>query len=284
MSIGIGEGISIADLAQLVKGYDYKHQLPVSETKNAVAGEVAYTSFEGNDSGWNYTLGSVTTSTAFTGKKSYLLNSVPLSKNANHEETFKVTYWTKNAAPFAVSGTVGAALKGETTVDGWTFYDHTVSGVSVIAISGSGYIDELRAYPDDAQMTTFTYDPLIGATTISGANGSPVFYNYDQSGRLTVIKDQNRNTTKAFVYNYRPVNSGFITEPTITTLKVTNGKIDLAFESVPGSSSCQIQYLDVTAGATVRTTLNSACGSPQQITVPVSGHLYRLWVINTVMV
>jgi YD repeat-containing protein len=84
----------------------------------------------------------------------------------------------------------------------WMLYEHLVSGQSNITISGSGAIDELRLYPKDALVTTYTYDPLIGMTSQSDASGKIVYYDYDPFGRLFLIKDQNKNILKKYCYSY----------------------------------------------------------------------------------
>jgi len=44
---------------------------------------------------------------------------------------------------------------------------------------------ELRAaLPSDAMMTSYTYNPLIGVTSITGSRGKSVFYQYDSFGGL----------------------------------------------------------------------------------------------------
>jgi len=53
------------------------------------------------------------------------------------------------------------------------------------------------------QVTTYTYDPLIGVRSITPPSGITEFYNYDTAGRLKEIKDINGNILKQFEYNYK---------------------------------------------------------------------------------
>jgi YD repeat-containing protein len=62
--------------------------------------------------------------------------------------------------------------------------------------------DDIRFYPSDAAMTTYTYAPLIGMTSQSDANNMPTYYEYDEFGRLKYIRDHERNILKSFDYNY----------------------------------------------------------------------------------
>jgi hypothetical protein len=69
--------------------------------------------------------------------------------------------------------------------------------------SSKAYFDDLRFYPMDAQMTTYTYEPLIGITSASDANNKPTFYNYDPFNRLSYVKDHQGNILKKYDYHYK---------------------------------------------------------------------------------
>jgi YD repeat-containing protein len=70
--------------------------------------------------------------------------------------------------------------------------------------NGTAWYDDLRIIPADAQMTTYTYDPLVGVTSQTDAKGMTIYYEYDELERLKVIKDQNGNIVKTYQYNYKP--------------------------------------------------------------------------------
>ncbi len=67
---------------------------------------------------------------------------------------------------------------------------------------GNIWFDDLRIYPADAQMSTYTYDPLVGMTSATDAKGQASYYEYDEMGRLAVVRDQNKNIIKTICYNY----------------------------------------------------------------------------------
>jgi uncharacterized protein RhaS with RHS repeats len=74
---------------------------------------------------------------------------------------------------------------------------------SSITISGSNIIiDELRLYPKNSLMTTFTYDPFIGMTSQTDSKNYTIYYVYDGSRRLSTIKDEDGNILETFQYNY----------------------------------------------------------------------------------
>ena len=64
-------------------------------------------------------------------------------------------------------------------------------------------IDEVRVYPDDAQITTYTYKPLVGVTSMTDAKGMTTFYEYDAFQRLKAVKDQSGNILKYTDYHYK---------------------------------------------------------------------------------
>lgn len=63
-------------------------------------------------------------------------------------------------------------------------------------------IDELRVYPADALMTTYTYKPLVGMTSETDPSGRTIFYEYDDFGRLKCVKDEDGNIVKEHSYHY----------------------------------------------------------------------------------
>lgn len=52
-------------------------------------------------------------------------------------------------------------------------------------------------------VTTYTYDPLIGVTSITGPRGHTTYYEYDANNRLEFIKDAGEYLMQEFKYNYK---------------------------------------------------------------------------------
>lgn len=69
-------------------------------------------------------------------------------------------------------------------------------------LSDGEAIDEVRIYPTDASITTYTHDPLVGVTSETDNNGNTVFNEYDYLGRLSIVRDQYKNIIKRICYNY----------------------------------------------------------------------------------
>ena len=68
---------------------------------------------------------------------------------------------------------------------------------------GNVWFDDLRLYPADAEMTTYTYKPLVGMTSQMDTNGRVTYYEYDGFGRLNYIRDHNSNILKRIDYKFR---------------------------------------------------------------------------------
>ena len=54
-----------------------------------------------------------------------------------------------------------------------------------------------------AQVTTYTYDPLVGMTSQTDPNGQTIYYQYDDFNRLKLIKDQAGDIIQQYSYNYK---------------------------------------------------------------------------------
>lgn len=67
------------------------------------------------------------------------------------------------------------------------------------------YLDELRtnANLNNYQITTYTYDPLIGVTSITPPSGVREIYKYDSANRLQSVVDVNGKILKEYHYNYK---------------------------------------------------------------------------------
>jgi len=93
-----------------------------------------------------------------------------------------------------------------------------VFGMDVTALSQLNQIDEskLKSLRSDsnlsgAQVTTYTYVPLVGVTSITDTSGLTTYYDYDGLGRLketyyyenNVESDANKRIIQQYYYNYR---------------------------------------------------------------------------------
>lgn len=155
--------------------WGYGNSMPIAEIVNASPSQVFYTSFE------DYNPSQLSTD-AKTGKYSYssLAFTVPLPSPG----TYNLSYWIK-----PLNGT-------------WTWVQTTVSATPTIGGSGA-LLDEVRLSPAGALVTTYTYEPAIGITTVTDPNGQTTTYEYDSFGRLKATRDARGNIVQSYQYNYK---------------------------------------------------------------------------------
>ncbi|BDW93355.1 hypothetical protein MACH07_21870 [Flagellimonas marinaquae] len=80
------------------------------------------------------------------------------------------------------------------------------SSISYIGNEGNlrQALAELRnSLPNSALMTSYTYDPLIGVTSITNPRGYTVYYEYDQFNRLKEVRDADNNIVSDYKYHYQ---------------------------------------------------------------------------------
>lgn len=178
--------------------WDHLYTLPIAQVTNADSSSIAYTSFEADSKGgWTYS-GSISGTYYITGVKSYSMGGGNITKSSLPNTTYIVSYWGR-------SGSVNVNSAGPTrtgkTIGSWTYYEHEVTGTSV-TVSGSNTIDELRLYPKGAQMTTYTFSPLVGMTSQCDVNNHILYYEYDSFNRLKTIRDEDGKIIKRADYKY----------------------------------------------------------------------------------
>jgi YD repeat-containing protein len=180
--------------------WDYKSIYPIAQVMNAAQSDIAYTSFEAEGTGnWTLTGGAVNMNIGLTGNYSYTLYSGnDISEGELTTGNYTVSYWTTGGS-LKVNGSTGTFM---TSQGGWNLYVHNLIGINAVTVSGPGTLDELRLYPSNAQMTTYTYTPLVGKTSECDASNHITYYEYDAFARLKDIRDQNRNIIKEYNYSY----------------------------------------------------------------------------------
>jgi hypothetical protein len=179
--------------------FSYNTNLPVAQISNSSYGSVSYTSFESDGKGnWDYS-GNINPNEGITGRNSYYLSTGFIKRSALDLGTsYTITYWVKDGSGYVNIG--GNVLLNK---NGWTLYEFTVKGVSELIISGNAIIDELRMYPKGAQMTTYTYLPLVGISSQSDENNRITYFVYDEYNRVKLIRDMDGNIIKSFNYQYQ---------------------------------------------------------------------------------
>ncbi|TGN21630.1 hypothetical protein [Empedobacter tilapiae] len=93
-------------------------------------------------------------------------------------------------------------------IEGSTFANATSKLANYLTKIQSGTLtaaeqSTIRTLIPDAMITTYTYKPLVGVTSITGPNGQTEYYNYDAANRLQDIRNDKQEVLKTFQYNYK---------------------------------------------------------------------------------
>lgn len=88
----------------------------------------------------------------------------------------------------------------------------TYAQVEALSLFGTGFNlsgglttaqeNQLRSQLTNAMITTYTYDPLIGVTSMTDPRGYTVYYEYDDLHRLVRVKDEGGNIMRENEYHY----------------------------------------------------------------------------------
>lgn len=223
--------------------WDYNGLYPIAEGINTDIDNIAYTSFEadgrGGFTGVQNTSIVTPTNSVPTGNKAYQLSTTaPISKAIDASKKYIVSYWS-NSGLYSVSGVTSTTLPTTGKDMGvWKYYEHIITGVSNVNISGNGLIDELRVYPQGSTMATYTYEPLIGMTSKCDADNRLLYYEYDDIGRLKWIKDQNKKILYKYDYQQQ-LNCNAETSRAFTKNDCTEGyKGSTVLYTIPAGKYC----------------------------------------------
>lgn len=180
--------------------WDEKKEHPLARGVNAELQSIAFNSFEDASlGGFTFSGNTQTISDAPTGKKVYQLSSGTIQKNLNPALSYTVSFWA-NSSGFTVTG--GTLLSSWQAPSGWIYYEYKLQGQSTFSLTGTCEVDELRLYPSDAQMESYTYDVNENITSQSDVNGKIIYYEYDSFNRLILVRDMERSILKKICYNY----------------------------------------------------------------------------------
>lgn len=199
----VGRGKSVRSF---IWGYDDRYM--IAQVQNASAGDIAYAGFESDEKGnWNYA-GTPSILSAYTGQRCYNLSvSNPISKSGlSSAKIYMLSLMVKGNPVLSLSGGTLVSTTSMIVGEGWTLKRYIIKSATAISLSsttaGGALIDDVRLHPVGAVMSTYTYRPLIGLTSMTDARGITEFYEYDGLGRLSMVKDYQGNITKSYCYNY----------------------------------------------------------------------------------
>ncbi|QKJ31067.1 hypothetical protein HQ865_15325 [Mucilaginibacter mali] len=241
---------------------------PVAECKNCQPTEFFTENFED---------GSYTAGAAHTGSKYYNGTSYTVNWTLPNSRSYVISYWYKSGT-WKYSGEI--AFTGTYTMSNGTAYD------------------DIRVYPADAQVSTYTYNLGVGLNATIDAKGLTSYYEYDGFNRLRNIKDQYGRILKNNSYNYaapRYANAEINQVLTRANSTCSSGNIGARYVyRVPGGTylstvsqadaDAQAQA-EVTANAQTSANANGGCVIPVQLSfvnhvTNGSAQLYTLTVKN----
>ena len=160
---------------RLAFNWEEHNAFPIAKTINAPTADVFYNGFESNG---------VSESTAHSGVRYWNSGTYNLLTDGNFTpgstSGLKMTYWYWNNSTWNFSGVVD-------------FNNIINQGTR---------LDDIRVFPQSAQMITYSYDPLVGITSIIDQNNIITHNRYDEFGRLQLVKDLDANIVKQYKYHY----------------------------------------------------------------------------------
>lgn len=192
--------------------WGYNGTAVIAEASGATHPQLAYTSFEPGSTGrWLYDSLDVTARTVGgrTGRWAYRLEGGrTVRSRALPAATYELAWWATGSATVTVNGTPASnAVVVATTPGGWQCFRLRVvvpAGGVVSLAPGTApvLLDEVRLSPVTARMTTYTHSPLQGISSQADAAGRLKLYEYDTTGRLLRVRDEQGRIQAEQEYHY----------------------------------------------------------------------------------
>lgn len=193
---------------------DFGDRISVAKIANSDYDDIAYTSFETNNlGGWSYDNNSSIAANATLGgavmgnKFLAVTNGITINRQIANSKNYKLSFWSKGTALTVSYGgnPIAASFNLANAATGWTYYEYKLIGAGFLNITNNNvtsYIDELRLYPFNAQMSSVGYDNLLRKTSESDINNRIQYYEYDGLSRVLIVRDENKNILKKYCYTF----------------------------------------------------------------------------------
>lgn len=204
--------------------WGYNNSLLIAKTENAANSQVAYSSFEdeitagGTNSqvlgNWKLKSGPswYRTPTSIIGDFALGTNSGVSPIETTHTlppGVYEIEFYSKGTTiqiPQAILENIKITYPHPSNNGYWYKYNAKIildQAAKIEVKISNTIIDDLRLYPATAQMTSYTYKPLIGVSSITDPSGRTTYYEYDLFGRLKYIKNDEGHYVQKFDYHYR---------------------------------------------------------------------------------
>jgi hypothetical protein len=179
----------------------------------------------------------VVTGQAHTGNKYWNGSTYPTTYTLPDSRSYVIQWWS-------LSGGV------------WTFHQQPYTGLTTL----TGPVDDVRIFPNDAQISTYTYTPLVGVTSETDPAGKSTIYQYDNFQRLQTVRDQYSNILKQYDYEYQVLNQpacNTVQSGTYTKTNCPNGYIGLPVTYTVAANT----YCSIIPGAANQMALNDVAAN-----------------------
>jgi len=194
--------------------WDYNMQYPIAEVKNSGSEQISYVDVDRN----GYVVGNLINSMPIDFEVStdsefgyaidlgYLIGYIWTELDMEANRPYQLVYWDNNSdleidnSHTVISSSI-LQERGDWKLRRIVF--KCSASAALLFNSNNGLIKRLTVYPEDAQMTTYTYDPLVGMTSSTDASGRTTYYEYDGFGRLKVVSDPDKRPVHRYDYHYR---------------------------------------------------------------------------------
>ena len=84
----------------------------------------------------------------------------------------------------------------------WEYVRTSFTGSATIGGSGVT-VDQIRVFPEDADVESYTWDSAGNLLSRTDARGITESYEYDALGRLIAIRNNDENHVEQYKYNYQ---------------------------------------------------------------------------------
>jgi len=204
--------------------FTYSNTLPAVAVHGSHLNEIGFSDFESSSdvafSPLGFTPSYVTPRTglqALDFRPGYkLIRSIANSK----DDSFQFSGWVKTSQ--TANLTVSITSDGSTNLitpltipvsvgsGNWQYYTATVdtrscpnSFTAVISTDQPVILDDVGFHPKHAEISSITYQLPFGKSSETDKRGVTTFYNYDDWGRLILVKDQNQNILTKYDYQIK---------------------------------------------------------------------------------
>lgn len=212
--------------------YGHDNQLPAIQGNNAERSELFYESFD-DPSSVNYEVSTETVthtgknSLYVVGNSNYVLNSLSLKQSKSYTISLWVSSGIGNSANYAFNTNLGVKLAyyddadalistsalippSGNVIEGWQRIEGNFTvptGTKTVKVnlrtsptSGIAYIyyfDDIRVFPTLSNVSTSVYDAVnYRIAAVLDANNYATFYNYDEEGKLFMVKKETTDGIK----------------------------------------------------------------------------------------